>query len=63
MRDMVKKKKRQATSRKKIAANLKKDSYAEYILKFSKLNQKSYKEGKTVNTTSPGKIYRWKINT
>ena len=38
MRDIVKKTKRQATSRKKIAANLKKDSYAEYILKFSKLN-------------------------
>lgn len=63
MRDMVKRKKRQATSREKIAANLKKDSYAEYTLKFSKLNQKSYKEGKTVNTISPGKIYRWKINT
>lgn len=31
MRDTVKRKKRQATSRQEIAANLKKDLYAEYI--------------------------------
>lgn len=31
MRDMVKRKTRQATSREEFAANLKKDSYAEYI--------------------------------
>ena len=43
MRDMVKRKKRQATSREKIAANLKKDSYAGYTLKFSKLNYISIK--------------------